>query len=92
MHICKECKKEEENNWVEEVKIELNERQLCQNCNFWYGHYLLRNSKVVARIDGSHYRIGAKTNDPNRWKGMGGSKITIEFNDGRIVNTHNLWH
>lgn len=92
MHICKECGKKEEGNWVEEKKLRLIERQLCFSCDFWYSHYLLKNSKIVARIKGHHYRIGVKTNDPNRWKGMGGSKITIKFNDGRIIHTDNLWH
>ena len=40
-------------------------------------------------VAGQHYMMGANTSGP---KGFGGSKYTIHFNDGRTVETCNLWY
>lgn len=44
------------------------------------------------RIEGKHYRAGKQTNAPSYCKGFGGSKFVIEFFDGRVIETDNLWH
>lgn len=69
---------------------------LCGECDlddytlkFWSEKISIRNDSNVARIDGNHYIIGS---GHNKTKGMGGSKFKIEFFDGRIVESDDLWH
>lgn len=62
---------------------------ICHNCDTWMGEWQDRNDQNVARINGEHYRIG----DENaKFKGMSGNIIAIKFNDGRVIQTDNLWH
>lgn len=64
----------------------------CFTVNFW-NHYVLRaNDKDVARIGGLHYVICPGVTDSFGFKGFGGAKFVIRFNDGRKVTTRNLWH
>lgn len=47
---------------------------------------------AVRTDDGKHYIIGIKQSRPgNSWKGFGGHKWHVKFNDGRSVYTDNLW-
>lgn len=66
----------------------LEERQLCFHCNFWIEKVAIKDRPRVVRIDGSHYQIGKE--DKISWaefRGFGGSKFVIVFNDGRRVET-----
>lgn len=62
---------------------------ICYECDFWIEQWHSRDSVSVARISGQHYRIGSPS---SALKGMSGRDVTIEFSDGRIVKTDNLWH
>lgn len=42
------------------------------------------------RIAGKHYAIWPETDTGAR--GFGGRQFTIQFSDGRVVRTTNLWH
>lgn len=41
-------------------------------------------------VNGFHYYIGPE-NTPTNWKGMNGDLYIVEFFDGRVVETTNLW-
>lgn len=89
---CKVCGKEENpNNYVNSWKEQLLHHKMCHSCNFWRNR-LEEDSNLpphtAVMIDGTHYIIGP---DDDYFRGFGGSKFQIKFNDGtRIVST-NLW-
>ena len=62
----------------------------CFSIHFWNEKIEIKDNTNIARIDGDHYTIAPDSND--YFKGFGGRKFTIEFNDDRIVETKNLWH
>ena len=51
----------------------------------------VRLSEKTARIDGVHYTIARETDDNRAFRGYGGARFVIQFNDGRRVVTTNLW-
>lgn len=75
----------------EPTKSELIASNICFFCNFWIGWVKKKNQSNIARINGSHYVVGSD-NPKAYFKGFGGRKFIIEFDDGRIVETKNLWH
>lgn len=87
---CKICKSSiETNGLIEERSERLLKVGVCSNCDSWLGLWHLNNEEETVRVQGEHYIIG----DPQQVnKGLGGREITIEFSDGRIVKTDNLWH
>lgn len=90
---CKECGKREDGNWADSEAKKLERHQLCFNCNFWREKVWIKDRLGIARIDGSHYTIGKEEKShPSEFRGFGGSKFVIVFNDGRRVKTTNLWH
>ena len=89
--ICKECGKEEKLHWIKEENDKLISRNLCFKCNFWFEKTLIKDESNVARIDGRHYQIASET-DKSSFRGYGGAKFIILFNDGRKITTTNLWH
>lgn len=63
---------------------------------FWKGklRYLDTNHPqhhLIVRAGHHHYYIGEERNEPSSWKGFGGREWRVEFLDGRIVETDNLW-
>ena len=60
---------------------------MCFSCNFWYR--ILKGRRPYVVIDGHCYRIAPE--DRKGFRGHGGWKYTIEFNNGNIVGTTNLW-
>jgi hypothetical protein len=64
---------------------------LCFHCLFWTEKVEIKDAQYVARINGKHYEIAEDTG-PDSCRGFGGQKYKIKFNDGRIVETRNLWY
>jgi len=58
---------------------------------FWDEKEQMKDSPRIVRADGGHYYIGAKGKKQGTFRGFGGAKWRIEFTDGRIVETDNLW-
>ena len=56
----------------------------CFNTSFW--NHTLDDTAII--IDGKCYHIGPSSLG---FKGSGGRKFTIQFNDGKVINTDNLW-
>jgi endogenous inhibitor of DNA gyrase (YacG/DUF329 family) len=57
----------------------------CFNIDFW--NDCLDEEAII--IDGTCYHDGGKTN--SSIKGFGGRTFKIQTNDGRIIETDNLW-
>jgi hypothetical protein len=88
-HKCKNCGKNEHNQYIEETKEKLAENQLCFHCDFWTDK--INHPKAIV-IDGCHYMdSGAVPENYRGFKGHGGRKFNIKMNDGREVITNNLW-
>lgn len=90
---CKECGITARAAYVDEVRDEMVNRSLCFTCNFWT-NWVERdktdtNSVVV---DGSHYHIADEHHAEFGFRGFGGARFKILFNDGREVVSTNLWH
>lgn len=88
---CKICGKEENpDNYI--CRDSLIKEQLCLYCHFWQERYNYdqSHSKEGVVIDGIHYYIGDESSKSHS-RGFGGAKFQIQFNDGEIVNTTNLW-
>lgn len=62
----------------------------CFNIDYWNDKIENFNSQNVV-IDGKMYKIGSE-NGSYGFKGFGGTKIKIKFNDGRVIETTSLWH
>lgn len=88
---CKECGKDISLYFIPEVVKTLQEYCLCHTCNFWREKEEIKNEARVVRIDGVHFSLGDEVNAPAFCKGHGGRKFVIQFNDGRVVTSTNLW-
>lgn len=92
---CKICGKEEDpSRFGFGVKDELEKECHCFECHFWASR--LEEDKnlpphTVCMIDGGHYIIEDE-NDKSHFRGFGGDKFVIKFNDGTEVTTTNLWY
>lgn len=89
---CTVCGKEFDPsyNYSEKVMVE---HQMCFTCNFW--RKMLEQDKQsapheVVIVDGVHYIVGDE-NSTSHFRGFGGRKFDIQFNDGTLVTTTNLW-
>jgi len=63
----------------------------CHRCHFWEDMLQYKDEPSTAIIDGWHYSIGSDTTSNKMFKGHGGRKFVIEFDDGRKVTTTDLW-
>lgn len=66
---------------------------VCYDCDFWSKK--VKSDKTeepyrVVIINGTHYYIGDEDSQSG-FRGFGGAKFYIEFNDGTKVETTNLW-
>lgn len=100
MYNCVECDKSEKARYMNPTKSQMIERQLCFGCNFWTEKLEIRDDSNTVRVKGVHYIIGPEKlkNEHklspymrNAVRGHGGAKFMVYFNDGRIVETNNLW-
>lgn len=89
---CKICGKEEiPSQYYNES--EMVTHLMCFNCNFWRDMLekdQKREPHTFCVIDGTHYGIEPEDCD-KAFRGFGGAKFQIEFNDGHKVVTTNLW-
>lgn len=86
---CKECGKHYHSSMTGSTLRE----GLCFKCNFWMDKVAWENDPEeklrCVRVSGKHYHISEGFGFS---KGFGGSKFCIQFKDGRLVQTSNLWH
>ena len=80
---CKICEKQESAKYFNNRRMV--DEQLCFGCNFW-DEYTYRIDESI-RINGTHYMLG-----DGKGGGFGGRKFVIKMNDGKIVETNDLWY
>jgi hypothetical protein len=85
--ICQCCGKTYIKNLDRDVYLGAN----CFDCSFWLRKTDypedISDKRVV--VDGNHYMISAVTDTYPQ--GFGGKLFIIQFFDGRIIKTNNLW-
>lgn len=98
MTVCRICSSELKYAYNRPWRVKTLARQLCDNCNFWWGMVECRiNGDVtcdnlpIARINGEHYTICAELPEDSIPRGHNGKSFTIAFFDGRSISTTNLW-
>lgn len=64
-------------------KTTMDKHRVCFSCAFWINRTKDKNPIV---IDGVRYALGSGSAG-----GMGGRKFTIKMNNGKIIETHDLW-
>jgi hypothetical protein len=69
---------------------EWEEKEKAFHTEFWVEKFEMKDSPMVARIDGKHYIIGEE--DSKGMRGFDGRQFTIKFFDGTVIVTTNLWH
>ena len=64
----------------------------CFDCSFWIKKIDISEEDQARRVivNGQHHRLGIDNVGP--FRGFGGRAFRIQFQDGRIVETSNLWH
>lgn len=91
---CKICGKEfDATHFVDDVEHQMKENCMCFTCNFWRDMLeedAKRPPHTHCMIDGTHYVIGDE-DSKSYFRGFGGARFQIEFNDGHRVVTTNLW-
>jgi len=90
--ICSQCGNKENLAYIDPVRGNLIDKMLCFSCNFWSEYVSNRNYPNSVRVNGNHYWILSETIQKGAFRGHSGIKFRIDFFDGRIVYTTNLWH
>jgi hypothetical protein len=89
---CKICGKEDRLHYFPDVEKDLMDRQLCFTCGFWDDKIKLLNEPNTVIIDNVFYSIDREEYKyPSEFRGFGGERFNIKFNDGREITTTNLW-
>ena len=85
--ICKLCGSEYSRTCEDDAYIGNN----CFDCSFWLKktEYTGVVASRRAIIDGEHYMVYAETD--GLIKGSGGRRVIVQFFDGRIIHSNNLW-
>ena len=89
---CKECQKiikVKDLTCFSEVGKYLIRQKLCFSCDFWAGKIKDVNNPKSVRIDKWHYFIGDESK--GGFRGFDGKRFKIRFNNGKEVETTNLW-
>ena len=93
MKCCK-CGQVIDFRYCMKTNAQMRERQLCFGCDFWMKKVALAShgDPNAVRAEGWHYYIGDESKSScASFRGFGGRKFVIRFNDGRVVTTTNLW-
>jgi hypothetical protein len=91
--ICKICGLEEDSDrWYNSNELETH--CMCQHCNHWREQHELdrteRGEHGYAIYNGTHYVLKPHT-DAVAFKGFGGRKFKVKFNDGFETECDNMW-
>jgi len=90
-YACKECGQiDNPNNWLGGEKIAATGH--CFNCNFWAEYVERKDETNIVRAQHRHYVACEEASlGSHPWKGFSGHRFKIRFNDGREIETTNLW-
>lgn len=87
---CSFCGRYTELRWVNECNASLRENQLCFGCDHWARIETTKGHPDRVIVDNHSYMIDRR--EDTAFKGFGGTKFIIKFNDGREAVSTNLWH
>ena len=92
---CKECGKYEDGTWVPEHTKKLRARLLCFVCDYWQDYVdraadPVHGATCVRTPDGIHRTI-CDEQAPRGARGHGGRRFVVIFDDGRRVESTNVW-
>lgn len=84
IEICPCCS----NEYVRDMPPETYFYDCCEDCSFWLEKLYLpeQYSKKQVIVGGVHYLLSNSS-----IRGFAGATFTIQFFDGRIIETDNLW-
>ena len=85
--VCEICGKEIEKSYYRDNVLCSTE---CFYKHYWLEFVKNKDDKDMVRHNGNHYVIGDE-NSQSCFRGFDGARFVIYFNDGRIVETTNLW-
>ena len=91
---CSVCgERDDTNKYLDDTRMRLIFRGVCFECDFWWNLILLKDDPNSIRIEGHHFFISEEKlpNDQLHWAGFSGREFEIKFNDGRMIETNNLW-
>ena len=93
---CDKCGETAANTYVEPVRTQMLERQLCFTCNYWreFERRLEADHAYMTIIGGHVYSPGNRTS--GSFRGMAGRRFDIEYvepsvNAGKRITTFDLW-
>ena len=88
-HTCQCCGKTYTKNLDPEVYLGAN----CFDCSFWLekAQWMKEKEYRQVMVNGHHYMIGIDDSNDFAPKGFGGRQFVIQFFDGRLISTNNLW-
>lgn len=86
--VCEICGKEIEKSYYSGNILCSTE---CFNKHYWLEFVEKKNDKDMVRYNGTHYVIGDE-DSKSCFRGFDGTRFVVYFNDGRVVETSNLWH
>ena len=88
-YTCRCCGKTYIKNFDPEVYLEGN----CFECSFWLERVRWgeENDRTQVIVNGHHYTIGIDDSNDFGPKGFGGRQFVVQFFDGRLISTNNLW-
>lgn len=91
---CRRCGRKTELHWSAQTNKYLREERLCFDCGYWVRIIETEHEPhTQAIIDGKHFTIlpDCPPYAPRLFAGFSGVRFVIEFDDGTVVETRNLW-
>lgn len=89
---CVECGGTDRATCVSGTRERMLARSLCFLCLFWNDRIEAQSNPKACVINGQSYQdAGRRTGGPQSSLGFGGREFHIEFFDGRVIETNNLY-
>lgn len=89
---CVECGGTDRATYAAETRERMLARSLCFLCLFWHDRIDAQSDPAACIINGQSFQDAGRRTDINRSSlGFGGREFRIEFLDGRVIETNNLF-
>lgn len=92
--ICTHCGKEQELFFNESLSKQLKDREICHSCKYWFDiiDAYQKDDYKVAVVNGAVFAVCPRKDTNTKYNGFGGREFKIRFNDGKVIETNNLWN
>ncbi len=89
---CVECGATDRATYTSETRERMLARSLCFYCLFWLDRIDAQSNPAACIINGQSYQDAGRRSDLlSSSLGFGGREFRIEFFDGRVIETNNLF-